>query len=168
MKNYFFATSVVLALVFSGCDGSGEAVVASDAGSPAVVPAGSPYCKVPTQEYLPPGAATVPVHGYLWLANPAGQGFVCAPYVAGGVGPSKCSNPDGFSDGRSTWCCVITTPSSDPKYVYAVLPSLSCVESDGKNPIAKSVAADGTLGDGDVALCTTSGVFAGWKCPSSM
>ena len=193
MKNYFFATSVVLVFVsLSGCDDPGDQVVSGDAGVVAKVsdagvvakvsdtgtavsdPLGSPHCKVPTPEYLPAGTTTVPRGGYLWVlkVSPGDPAVLCASDKPGS--PSNCLNPDGYWDGgRGDWCCVLTYPSSDvqdpytgytgPDFVYAQ--DLYCgYEPGGAGLNGAQVAAAAGV-PGDVALCTTDGTFVGWKCP---
>lgn len=165
MKNYFFATMLVLAVSFSGCDGSGDQVVFGDSGSTVPGgPLGAPHCVVPTPKYPRQGLSTTPKGGYQWLANYP-EGFVCQPYgvqPGGGSWPTDCSDPvDGFSSDASTWCCVLTTHTTDPEYVYAVLPSLQCPGWNSVIPPAGQGINDNNV---DVALCSTSGKFVGWKC----
>jgi len=171
MKIHFFATSSVLAFLFlSGCDGSGGEVASGDAGVVAKTtdvgtPAGAPHCVIPAPKVPRQGLSTTPSGGYQWLANYP-SGFTCAPYgvqPGGGPWPTDCSDPvDGFSNDTSTWCCVLTTHTSDPKYVYALSPSLQC---PGWNMPPNPPAGYGVNdNNADVALCSTSGQFVGWKC----
>ena len=161
MKNYFFAALTVLVFFFlSGCGDPGDQVVSGDAGTSPVVPGGplgAPHCAVPIPKYPRKGLSTTPSGGYQWMANYP-TGFVCAPYgvqPGGGPWPSDCGDPaDGFSDGKDVWCCVLTTQTTDPAYVYAILPALKCGGWDEN--------------DASVALCSTSGEFVGWKCAQKM
>ena len=165
MKNYFFATMLVLAVSLSGCDGSGDQVTSGDSGSTVPGgPLGAPHCAVPTPKFPRPGLSTTPKGGYQWLANYP-TGFTCAPYgvqPGGGYWPSNCSDPvDGFTDGSdSDWCCVLTTRTTDPEYVYAVLPALYCP--------GWGLTSVGDNANADVALCSTAGEFVGWKCAQKM
>lgn len=63
--------------------------------------------------------------------------------------PTDCSSPvDGFSDGKTSWCCVLTQGG-------ASLGAVSCIGP-------KDIVSEDT--PGAVADCTPDGQFLGWDC----
>ena len=143
MKNFFFGI-LVLALFLVGCDGgtfdANDADPASKSDATSIsridaVPPGPASCVVPQSKMRLGVQGMKPKGGYRLETYP----IECSVSVSG---PTDCSDPvDGFANGNgsSAFCCV------------ADLGRLVCTTSMFS-------------AFGNVALCSSSGVFVGWAC----
>ena len=168
--NFLVTAPLALSLVLASCDEGSELAGGSDAGNAPDVTRGTDSktapCVVPSPKYpvvTSTGASvvgTVPRDGYRIVSAEFTPEEIC--YVSAGLTqPTNCQDPvDGYGDGKSSWCCVNVRSTSDPKVVQLVSPTLSCAGS------VKDLLApmSGVVVPGDVALCTSSGVFLGWAC----
>ena len=182
MKNFFFGIPA-LALLLVGCDdGSADpndvasakpdATAASkpDATEPTTIPTSYPapaptptgfHCPIPAVTVAPFSVGTAPANMYRFLIN--SEQFSC--FSSGSAGPTDCRSPaNGFRRSYTDfWCCLNTVPvpttvggnvKSAPS-AYLLSPSLSCESA------SISIAAAG-----QVALCSSDGIFMGWDCNS--
>jgi hypothetical protein len=172
MKNIFF---VIIFLV--GCGEGGPSDEINDAGADSraaastdamgssrsdSLPSAVTPCVIPTPKF--PNAMGTP--GYPVTTTPRGgfrvvDGFMtCSTTTTMLPPPSNCSSPvDGYSDGKTSWCCVgtvlVSSSSKTGKRFGLSSPSPQCL---APGSIGIYVAA------GNVAVCSSAGVFLGWDC----
>jgi hypothetical protein len=173
----------LLASLCSGCDGSGgEEVASGDAGradsggsvkadagrsdvvkvdavtSDGVVGSMVAPCQVPTPKLAMTGVSSTPRLGYVVLHSDVGSG--CSADPSNNLDPASCDDPvDGFASSLSgnQWCCVNVqdngTSLINSQHPWMCIPAIPNVKLGSETSMP-----------GDVAVCSSSGVFVGWAC----